>query len=263
MATTDVNCWYCNKPFLVAVKEVNRGNGKFCSLSCAAAYGNRLRKKAKVPNRKCSHCDKAFYRKDSLVKTEKVYCSKKCFYKGTHPLYSKATLTMIIKGFYKENDRIPLHEEFNSNPKYPNPETYKVAFGSWNKAIEAAGFDSNSSSLGRICIARDGHKCRSFAEKIIDDWLFQRSIEHKKEAYYPNCNLRTDWRIGDVFVEYIGISLDHRNRLSDCYQRTLVNKRNICLRLGLRLIELYPQDLSNLENKFTRCNKILDERDKR
>lgn len=250
MAKTEADCSYCNKPFLVETKELNRGNGRFCSLSCAAAYGNKLIRKAKTPNYKCAHCGRTFYRKTSLVKTEKVYCSKKCFYEATHPLYSKTTLIEMIERFYRENGRIPFYEEFNSNPKYPNPETYKVAFGSWNKAIEAAGFDPNSSSLGRVCIAKDGHKCRSFAEKIVDDWLFENGILHEKEVFYPNSRLRADWRIGSTFVEYLGLSLDGEGKLYRHYQLALERKRSICLISKMPLIELYYIDLSELSVKL-------------
>ena len=95
------------------------------------------------------------------------------------------------------NGRIPLHEEFNSNPRYPSPDTYKVAFGSWDRAIEEAGFNPNDSSWGFVSLAKDGHRCYSLAEKIIDNWLAEHSISHEKEAFCPASLRRADWRVGD------------------------------------------------------------------
>ena len=115
MATVEAKCWRCGCSFLVEKKEQNRGSGKFCSLSCSAAYGNTLRKKARIGNNTCVYCGNKFYRKPSLIKTERVYCSKRCFYEATHPLYSKEQLLDVIRDFYKEKGRIPFHEEFNSN----------------------------------------------------------------------------------------------------------------------------------------------------
>jgi len=34
--------------------------------------------------------------------------------------------------------------------------------------------------------ANDEHHCDSLAEKIIDDWLYARKIEHKRKIHYPD-----------------------------------------------------------------------------
>lgn len=47
-----------------------------------------------------------------------------------------------IKKFEKENGRIPQARDFRNNPDYPNAGTYIKHFGSWNKAIELAGFEA-------------------------------------------------------------------------------------------------------------------------
>jgi hypothetical protein len=227
-------------------RELNRENGKFCSLNCAASYGNGLRKTTKSPNFVCVYCGVEFYRKPSQIKTRNVYCSQKCFYKATHPLYSKEQLKAIIKEFCEENGRIPLHEEFNSSPRYPKPDTYRVAFGSWNRAIEEAGFNPNGSSWGFVSLAKDGHKCHSLAEKIIDDWLTEHFINHENEVFYPDSLRRSDWKIGDIYIEYLGVSLISNHN----YYKSLIEKRKLCARLNLTLLELYPEDLQNLEKKL-------------
>jgi hypothetical protein len=49
---------------------------------------------------------------------------------------------------------------------------YQQRFGSWNNAIRLAGFEPNSVIFSKKFLAKDGHVCDSYAEKIIDDWLF-------------------------------------------------------------------------------------------
>ena len=70
-----------------------------------------------------------------------------------------------IKEFYKKEKRIPFKKEFSH---------YGAAqerFGSWNKAVESAGFKPNPVIFARKHKANDGHICDSFAEKIIEDWF--------------------------------------------------------------------------------------------
>ena len=49
-------------------------------------------------------------------------------------------------------------------------------FGSWNNAVEAAGFKPNPVLFAEKHTADDGHHCDSLAEKIIDDWLNSQKI---------------------------------------------------------------------------------------
>ena len=83
--------------------------------------------------------------------------------------YSKKELIGKIRQFYLKNRRIPLKREFNMY------EEYKQRFGSWNNAIKLAGFEPNQVIFSKKFIAKDGHVCDSFAEKIIDDWLNRKS----------------------------------------------------------------------------------------
>ena len=61
---------------------------------------------------------------------------------------------------------------------------YKASFGSWLKALVASEVLSDGTrrtSYGTMTVAKDGHDCRSLAEKTIDDWLFAHGIEHEIE----------------------------------------------------------------------------------
>lgn len=67
----DKNCEFCSKKFKADIKELNRGNAKYCSLSCAAKNKN---KNTSVYKLNCKNCSNEF---SSKVKNAK-YCSKKC-----------------------------------------------------------------------------------------------------------------------------------------------------------------------------------------
>jgi len=85
--TVSRKCKECGKHFEVPVSEVKRGYGKFCSLSCSATYGNRLR--AKKPKRQveliCEQCGKTFMRTEQYIRKmhkytdfEPRFCSRNC-----------------------------------------------------------------------------------------------------------------------------------------------------------------------------------------
>ncbi len=78
MKTVTKQC-ACGVAFETSLKEVNRGNGKFCSRSCALAEGRSNRKDIKV-DVNCGWCKKSFKVKPSRLKTKKglVYCSRSC-----------------------------------------------------------------------------------------------------------------------------------------------------------------------------------------
>ncbi|GAI04393.1 unnamed protein product, partial [marine sediment metagenome] len=84
--------------------------------------------------------------------------------------YSKKHLITKIRKFYFKNGRIPLKREFNMYREY------QQRFGSWNNAIKLAGFKPNQVIFSKKFIAKDGHICDSYAEQIIDDWLFKYKI---------------------------------------------------------------------------------------
>lgn len=64
--TIERNCEFCQKSFDAPVKEINRGNGRFCSRSCG-----RHIKRQKPDNLICALCHKSFYRKISSHKESK------------------------------------------------------------------------------------------------------------------------------------------------------------------------------------------------
>jgi hypothetical protein len=146
--------------------------------------------------------------------------------------YSKRELIKKIRRFYLRNGRIPLKREFNMYREY------QQRFGGWNKAIQLAGFATNPVIFSTKHIARDGHTCDSYAEKIIDDWLFGHQISHIKNYLYEGTKMTADFAIGNIRLEYFGLAGE-----SKLYDRTIQSKREFCKKENLRLIEVYPSDL--------------------
>ncbi|HCG98485.1 MAG: hypothetical protein A2074_04905 [Candidatus Aquicultor primus] len=245
-------CLYCGIKFDAQLRELKRGNAKFCSRSCAAAFGNKLRKKELVPNLTCHQCGNEFYRKPSLSKSSASYCSERCFREASGRAFSKEKILRLIRGFVDKQGRIPTQVEFSHKRGWLNPSTVVGHFGSWNKAIEEAGFLSNSASIGYVCFAKDGHLCRSYSELLIDDWLTDNGVRHDKEVKYPGSRLVADWKVGNMFIEYLGIDTRRDNVISRNYLETLERKRRICLALGVRLLELRPDDLKSIEIEMFR-----------
>lgn len=73
-------------------------------------------------------------------KASKLGLSRKS---GTKKKFTSEKLTKEIKRYYKEYKHIPTYEEFDANEDFPSSKTIQKRFGSWNKAIESAGFDVN------------------------------------------------------------------------------------------------------------------------
>lgn len=102
-------------------------------------------------------------------------------WKNYQSKHTKESIIQIIQEFAKRNGRLPLKREMASADKFS-----RKFFGSWNKAIEVAGFKPNRVLFAKRQVAKDGHLCDSLAEKIIDDWFYERNINHEIHVRYPN-----------------------------------------------------------------------------
>lgn len=68
--TIQKNCLNCSKLFGARIKEINRGNGKFCCFKCFAEYNGKMRPKPE-PNVNCALCSKAIYKNKTKKKGSK------------------------------------------------------------------------------------------------------------------------------------------------------------------------------------------------
>jgi len=77
-----INCLLCGKEHDVEQREINRGNGKFCSISCSTIYSAKLKQE---PNVQCAFCGVKFYRAPSKIRRSKsglYFCSQECHNKA-------------------------------------------------------------------------------------------------------------------------------------------------------------------------------------
>lgn len=74
------NCNWCNKEYQTKQSYINRGQGLYCSRSCATYANNKKRKPTgKMVN--CNYCGKSIYkiqREIKKSKTQKFHCNRKC-----------------------------------------------------------------------------------------------------------------------------------------------------------------------------------------
>jgi hypothetical protein len=124
--------------------------------------------------------------------------------------------------------------------------------GSWFKLLVASGVlpeGSRKMKYGTMVLAKDGHLCLSLAEKQIDDLLYSAGIEHEREPFYPDSNLRADWllTVGDekIFIELFGL-YGEKN-----YTKRMTEKLEYAKAKGIRVISFLPKDMNNLNHSFS------------
>lgn len=94
---------------------------------------------------------------------------------------------------------------------------------------------------GRLVCA-DGHKARSQDEVKVDDWLHAHGIPHECEPKLKG--MRPDWRVGNVYIEYWGLSGQQGYEARREEKLALYRKRR------LKLVELFPEDVEALDAKL-------------
>lgn len=88
--------------------------------------------------------------------------------------------------------------------------------------------------------AKDGHRVKSSLELQVDDWLFTHNIPHQYEGRIGETNLRTDFVVGNIYIEIWGITghqayEEKRKRKLDAYEHN-----------NLELLSVYPNDFPDL-----------------
>jgi len=73
--TLERQCQFCHKSFQAPVKELNRGNAKFCSMVCRSSARKIT---FRAPNLNCAYCKVPFYRRNRKVhsKSGLVFCCR-------------------------------------------------------------------------------------------------------------------------------------------------------------------------------------------
>ena len=216
----------CKKSFARKLSQAKLSKLLFCSHLCSAQYYGKISKKDHAHTCEMIGCE-------NIVTSDylgKRFCSNEClklFQKVSK--YSMDSIVKIIQDLYYKHERIPV--------KYELQYLYEPArklFGTWNKAIEAAGFDPNPVMFAKHYMAKDGHNCDSLAEKIVDDYLFARHVEHQIHVPYPfNNGMKCDFKIKDTWVEIFGLSDQHHR-----YDELKQEKMRLIKENGLNFIQL-------------------------
>ncbi len=188
----------CGKLFSRKLSQTKLSSKLFCCKPCSAQYYGRITRSDHAHQCELTGCN-------NIVTSNypgKKYCSPECL-KSYQKLssYTKELVIKAISDFYQLNGRIPL--------KYELGTIYAPArrcFGTWNSAIEAAGYDPNPVMFAKHYLAKDGHKCDSMAEKIVDDWLYDRKVVHRVHFSYPwNNGMKCDFLVNDIWIEIFGL----------------------------------------------------------
>lgn len=183
----------CKHRFKRAPNDISPHN--FCSHSCAATFSNTKKWGPKKPKR-------------LLTKKEKIKIWTKAnrnYWRNYWLDHSENYIISKIQDFVIKNGRIPVKREMWG--------IYKPArkyFGTWNNAVETAGFNPNPVMFAKHHLANDGHVCDSLAERMIDDYLSERRIKHERNISYPEGGYTADFKIGEKFMEYFGLTGEHK-----------------------------------------------------
>lgn len=211
----------CKNKFKRAPHSISIHN--FCSHSCAAIFNNFKKWGPKKPKRLLTKAKKTKIR----MKAHRNYWQRYWLTHGESYIISK------IQNFVRLNGRIPVKREM-----WGIYHPARKFFGTWNNAIEAAGFKPNPILFAKHHLANDGHICDSLAEKLIDDYLFQRKIVHERNVPYPKKEYTADFKIGNRIIEYFGLAGEHKR-----YDQLRRIKQRIVKRYKLQFTEIYPKDL--------------------
>lgn len=214
-------CGNCEATFKKKLSQVYLHN--FCSRSCAATLNNSKYPKRTSIQRRCGYCNECSKKKSR-------YCSQVCKSKALS--MSGDQIIQQLKEFYSNSGRIPLKREFK------HAKAARSRFGSWNKAIEASGFNPNQALFTKKQIANDGHICDSLAEKIIDDWLYARKISHRIHVKYPDSKYTSDFVVNGVIIEFFGLSGELKR-----YDELMKDKLQMIQDRNLKRISIYPKDI--------------------
>ena len=140
-----------------------------------------------------------------------------------------------LQFFYKLHNRIPQASEFDIGK--PNRTTISDKFGSWNNAIEAAGFTPNYSHYyGQPTKALDGVVYRSQAEAIFVNKYLYGKYDYVYETKYKDKLWKYDFYIPE---KNLYIEIDGNLRPERMKEKLEYHKENNIRCLIVQTNELY------------------------
>lgn len=230
-------CKTCGARVVRQRSQIESTGNIFCSHTCSAKYTNHHRvTRLMIAKRKRENAKPVCANPDcnKQIGIDNIqFCSPRCRHEASK-IQDVKYVIREIKNFVKRLGRIPIKHEL--------PALYsraRCAFGTWNDAINAAGFEPNPVRFSKHFVANDGHPCDSLSEKIIDDWLFARKIPHEVKVKYPwNNGMSADFKIGEYWIELFGLTGQLKS-----YDRLMKIKLEKINEYKLNLISIYLGDL--------------------
>lgn len=229
----------CDKKVYRRLKEIKKVKRSFCSTSCAATINNVKFPKRIARKANCGQCG-------IVIIGQNQYCTKRC--KWDAQIIGKEILSKWITKFYSKNQRVPVKREC------PHYRSIRNVFGTWNKAVEAAGLHPNPVRFAERQLANDGHSCSSIAEKLIDNWLAEHGILHERNVFYPDRKHTADFLVNGTFIEFFGLSGELKE-----YDAHIQIKKGLAQKHHIPLLKIYPKDmypLTKLDNMLSNALSV-------
>jgi len=218
-----------------------------------------------IPNRNLARsCERIFGSWNEALRAAGFPVKKRWRINDTYILNS-------IKKCYNENGYVTYSMLEDTKKCGVSVTTIERHFGSFNNALKRANVPVHRSAgyFAHPRVAKDGHKCDSIAESIIDNWLYEHKVKHYIHYEYPhddmfnngfNNHMQCDFYLPDnnVYIEYFGMSSINAKTakyraIRKRYRTTITRKMALCNKLNISLICIYHNDLRNLD----KCLKQL------
>jgi len=192
----------------------------------------------------------------------------------------EVNIVLAELGYQKKGEKggwILLRENFGEQKVFKNDKEENIPFVVWNeqilknkRVIEAIdsylGYPADKADKKEVPVkkdgdkkpfkfdrdtfkaefrAMDGHNVRSQGEIIVDNWLYMNGFVHAYERRVPiEEELYCDFYLPThkIYIEYEGLVG------TDKYDERQEKKRALYSKYGLKLIELFPEDIKNIDD---------------
>lgn len=167
------------------------------------------------------------------------------------------------KKLHKEIGRIPFYDDIKKEDWMASHATYKKYFTDlptiWRTLNISVDEElMKSFGTGTACIDNKGGVCRSYPEMIITNILLDLELKFEKEILYKEFipglknKISADWvlTVSNTVIEYFGLfsnqQLNEDNFIGR-YSKNVLHKLSLCKKHKVILIDLYPEDLEDIE----------------
>lgn len=198
-----------------------RKNQHFCSTECYTNYRNE-HKKPKISKLKNLNVHKPkIYKPRIKIERTKEWCKE-------------TVISLRSSGIIPTVRTMPILTHASKN-----------LFGGWNKMMMEFGYTDIFVGPKRKLKSKDGHRCDSASEVLIDNFLFENSIQHERSKQYPNSKKNCDFYLAkfDMWLEFAGLYG------YDYYNKTMKEKEEIAKINNLKLLIITKQELYRKGNK--------------